>query len=112
MLSSVRALVLDTNFTTHGVAATLTLPNQDPVDTTVIWQATPLEEDRPTGTDFQRREPRRVLSLPRGVSSSLPRGSIIEAPDAFGGPVKAWRVDGLAAGDTSVWRVIVVQAGC
>lgn len=92
-----------------GVPATVTLPNEDPVETTGVWQATPLEEDRPVGPDYQRREQRRVLALPRDVLPSIPRGTIIEAPEVLNGPSRTWRSDGLARADLEFWHIVVVM---
>lgn len=103
---------VETVMTAFGVPAIVTLPNEYPLPpTTGIWSAFPLDDDRPVGTDFQRREPRRVFSLPRSVTASMPRGALIEAPEVLNGPVKTWRVDGLARPvDPEFWHVIVILA--
>jgi hypothetical protein len=111
-LGPLRALALDLTSSAHGVTATVTRPAPDnsPIVTRGIWITSPLGESRPYGTDLQRRDPRRVLALPRSAVSTLPRGSIVVAAEAPGGAVKVWRVDGL---DPTVvveqWRAIVIE---
>lgn len=109
-LGPLRTLVSDLNFRVHGVAATVTRPAPDntPVVTTGIWLSPPLEEPRAVGTDFQRREPRKVLALPRNVLSKVPRGTTVVAPEAIGGANKTWRVDGYDRVEGDHYRVIVV----
>ena len=113
---------LDPALTAFGVPATVTRPAPDnwPVATTAIWLPPLLEEPRPVGTDFQRREPRRLLSLPRAapgipgsvggdrVLSTMPRGTTIVAAERLGEAAKTWRVDGLERTEADEWRVIVV----
>jgi hypothetical protein len=106
-----RSLAFSLNLSAHGVDATVTRPAPDntPIVTTGIWLQ-PLEESRPYGTDFQRREPRRVLVLPRANVPTLPRGSAVVAPETRGGTPITWRVDGFdRAVDPDYWRAIVVQ---
>jgi len=94
-----------------GVDLTVTPPESGPVATQGVWDASPPVEERPYGTDLARREPRRILALPRtALPSSPPRGSVIEAPEAAGGPMKTWTVDGLDRAEWDCWRVIVKLA--
>jgi len=93
-----------------GVPATVTRPAPDntPVETTGVWVSS-LEEARPVGTDFQRRDPRRVMALPRDVLSTLPRGTMVVAAEELGGVVKTWKVDGLdRVVEADCWRGILV----
>src|SRR4051794_31886134 len=83
--------------TAFGLPITVTRPSPDdtPVTTTGVWLPIPIDEKRPIGTDFQRAEPRKVLSIPRDrVVKNVPRGSTVLAAEYAGGPVKTWRVDG------------------
>lgn len=90
-----------------GVDATVTPPGGEAMTTRAIWLS-PLEDDQPVGLDFKRREPRRVLAVPRSDVASAPRGTIITAPEALGGVTKTWRVDGLVqAVDPGHLRLIV-----
>jgi len=111
-LGPLRTLALEINLAAHGVSATVTRPAPDdtPVSTTGIWYTQPLDETRPFGTDFQRREPRRVMALPRADLSTLPRGTTIVAPETIGGTDKTWVVDGLERVEADTWRAIVRQA--
>lgn len=104
-LGSLRALALDVNFSAHGVPAIVTLSREDPITTRGIWLQ-PTTEDVPVG-DFTRREPRRVMALRRDEVPSVPRGTLIVAPEISGGPDKAWRADGMDRVDADHHRVIV-----
>lgn len=91
-----------------GLAATVTRPAPDntPIATTVIWLG--LEDDpQPYGRDFTRREPRRLLALPRADVATMPRGTTVAAPEVVGAASKTWRVDGLQAVDPDWWQVLV-----
>jgi len=100
-LGPLRTLALEINLAAHGVSATVTRPAPDdtPVSTTGIWYTQPLDETRPFGTDFQRRD-----------LSTLPRGTTIVAPETIGGTDKTWVVDGLERVEADTWRAIVRQA--
>jgi hypothetical protein len=106
-LGPLRALVLDLNFNAHGVNGTLTLPNEDPVDTRLIWLANDTEQV-PRNGGFGRAEPRRVLALRRDLVPAIPIGSRIVAPELSTGSDKVWKVDGMDRYDADHHRVIVV----
>lgn len=101
---------------TFGLPITVTRPDpyNDPVQTTGIWISTDhmgggLVEPRPYGTDFQRREPRRLLAVTRNDQlPTLPRGSSVVAPEYLGGPAKTWTVDGLEHVEADCWRALLV----
>lgn len=109
-LGPLRTLACEVIQAAHGVAATVTRPAPDgtPVSTTGLWLTTPLEELRPHGLDFQRREPRRVMALPRRTFDSVPRGSLVSAPERLDGTPTDWRVDGIDQQDADYIRVILV----
>lgn len=111
-LSSLRTLSLSLVMAAHGVSATVTRPAPDstPVSTTGLWLTTPQDEAQPYGVDISRRDPRRVLVLPRADLSSVPRGTSISAPEVLGGAAKTWRVDGIDQVQGDHWRVLVVPA--
>lgn len=108
-LGAVRALVLDLNFSVHGVLATVTRPAPDntPIETVGVWLP-PATEGFPTGADFQRREPQRVMALRRDEVPSVPRGTLIAAPEKGGDAVQVWRVDGFERYDADHHRVLVI----
>lgn len=98
--------------TVMGVPAVITrpVPDDQSVETTVVWQDHPTDESRPFGAEISRREPRRTLAVPRSALSSLPKGSVIVAAERFGGTTKTWVVDGLdTALDPDAFRVFVKQ---
>jgi hypothetical protein len=93
------------------VVVTRPEPGSQPVSTTGIW-IVPLIEDRPIATDLSRREPRRVLAIPR--NSAVPemvRSTVINAAEYAGGTAQNWRVDGIEQPiEVDCIRVIVVPA--
>jgi len=95
-LGPLRALALDLNTGAFGVAATVTRPFPDdtPIVTRGVWVTAPLEETQPFGTDFKRRDPRRVFAVSKATVPTLPRGTTVIAPLPEGGADKTWRVDG------------------
>lgn len=117
-LGPLRALALELNLGAHGVAATVTRPAPD--DTAIVtrglWITTPLDEPRAYGTDFQRREARRVLTLPRAMVGSIagvptmPRGTIVVAPDKQGDvTTRRYMVDEIDRTEADHWRVVLVK---
>jgi hypothetical protein len=99
-------------FATIGVPITIARPEPDsaPIATTGIWMVQPPEEHRPFGTDFQRREPRRLMAIRRipGLET-FPRGTVITAPELQGGTATDWRVDGFSKPvETDEYRVHLV----
>lgn len=93
-----------------GVAITVTVPpfEDDPVATTGVW-VTSITQDVPFGTDFQRRERRRVLTMALSSAlASVPRGSVVYAPEFAGGTVLRWRVDGFEVQEADHVRAVLV----
>jgi len=112
-LGTVRALAASLTSQVLGVVATVTRPAPDdtPVVTTGIWYVAPLEEAQPFGVDFSRREPRRILAVPRRTfPQGLPRGTVILAPETTDGTVLTWTVDGVERIDPDFVRLVLVQA--
>lgn len=95
-----------------GVSATVTrpFPDETPVATTAAWVPAPAE-GQPYGTDLRKIDGRRVLALPRDAAlPTLPRGSLIAAPEQADGEMLTWRIDEhLAPSDIDEWRVWVTQ---
>lgn len=95
-LGPLRTLALDLTTSAFGVAATVTRPAPDntPIVTRGIWVTTALDETQPYGTDFKRRDPRRVFAVSKAAVPTLPRGTTVVAPLPEGGADHTWRVDG------------------
>lgn len=108
-LGPLRALTLDLSLTWHGVDVVVTRPSPDdvPISTRGIWLTT-LTEDVPSGPTLQRREPTRTMALSRAIVSSVPRGTLIEAPEKSGDPVQTWRVDTIERLEADHVRVVVM----
>jgi hypothetical protein len=107
-LSAIRSLVLEVNQLAHGVDVVVTrpAPDNDPIETRGIW-LTPLTEDVPIGMDFQRREPIRVIALSRLAVPTVPRGTVIVAPEKAGDDDEEWLVDGVERVEADHSRVTV-----
>lgn len=97
-VDALRAHAQTVMFATIGVPILVLRPEVGAVavETRGVWTAAPLDEQRPTGTDWSRHEPRRVLVIPRGGDvPELIRGTQILAAETQGGTEKNWRVDGI-----------------
>jgi hypothetical protein len=102
---------LDAPLSAFGEAATVTrpAPNDTAISTSVIWHG-PADEPQPYGHDLARRDPRRVMTIPRSDVAEAPKGTLIDAAELDGGPVKRWMVDGYAhTVDPEFHRVFVVR---
>jgi hypothetical protein len=110
-----RAGVLDRNFKTFAVDATVTRPAPDdtPIETLredgggLLW-LTPTTEDAPESQVFARRERRRVAAFLKRDVPTCPIGTAIAAPDERGGDPGGWRVDGFVLDEAEHMRVSVV----
>jgi hypothetical protein len=92
-----------------GVPATVTrpAPEDTPIETTGVWVSPTLME-MPVGMDLQRAERRRIFSLRRDAVPTVPRGTLIEAPERESDAVLRWRVNGIEMADADHVRVIVI----
>jgi len=101
-------------FTVFGVPATVTRPASAPILTTGIW--VPMAAvDSPDGADFGRRETQRVMAFRRETQRvmafrrddvpTIPKGTIVLAPDVTGGPVLRFVVDGPEHADREIHQV-------
>lgn len=95
-LGALRKLTTELNFVAHGVPATVTRGNNDPVETKAIW-ARPLFEDQPIGSEFSQREPRRIMAFSRAEFETIERGTIVSAPEQMGETAVDWQADGIFA---------------
>ncbi len=92
-----------------GVAATVAVPDGDPVETRILWQP-PVTEEYPTGTEYRRATPRRRMAISLADVPKVPRGTVIIAPETTGGAEARWSVDETERVDGDHHRVIVVSA--
>jgi hypothetical protein len=110
-LGPLRTLALNLNLSAHVVAATVTrpLPDNTPISTRGLWLR-PADDSQPFGTDLRRHDPRRVLVLPRAAVPTLPRGTVVEAPEFGSDAIVSWRVDGIdQVAEADHWRALVVR---
>jgi hypothetical protein len=110
-LGALRALANELSLDAFGLPVTVTVPNGVAVTTTGFWSQ-PLAETMPFGNDLSRRDPRKVLVLPRTTTlDAVPRGSVILAAEEESGTVQTWKADGIDGQVTSTWQRIVVIRG-
>ncbi len=98
---------LDAPIGAFGLSVTVTPPYEATVQTYGIWHGS-LFEDAPVGQELTRRDPRRVMSLPRADIADVPRGSLVVAPEMEGEASKNWRVDGIEKTESDHVRVILI----
>lgn len=97
-MEGLRALVTAVNFDVHGVPATVTLPASqadpipEPITARVVW-VDPTTEAVPGSGDYRRSDQRKVMAISRAEVPAVPRGTIVEAPEAEGDTPALWRVD-------------------
>lgn len=106
---SVRSLALGIEFDVLGLPATVTRPYPDdtPIATRVVW-VLPATDGMPTGIELQRQEARRVMAIRLEDVPTVPRGTIVEAPEVGGADDQRWRVEGPDRVEADHVRVIVV----
>jgi hypothetical protein len=93
-----------------GLEGTVTRPAPDdaPINATVVWLPVAMG-DVPSGMTSSRREKVCMLSVSREEVPSLPRGSIVEAPEVRDGDVKTWKVDATDLSDAEHIRALVIE---
>lgn len=90
-----------------AVPATVTPPGAVAIETRGAW-VTSRTESQPGFSDFSRRAAVRVFALDRAAVPSVPKGTLILAPETDGGVVQRWRVDGVEVLEADCMRVVVV----
>lgn len=110
-LVGLRTIVLDVNFSTHGVPATVTRPAPDdtPIDTRVIWMVAGSEQ-LPSGAGFGRVGPTQLLALRRDEVPTVPIGTVILAPPPGSTVAVGWVVDGIDVVDGDHVHANVLRA--
>lgn len=93
-LGPLQRLATDLAYDAHAVAAVLYLPDgSPPIKAEGNWLQS-IEDEPPTGREYNTREPRRIMALKRSaVPTQLPRGTIIDAPELIDGTPRRWQVD-------------------
>jgi hypothetical protein len=110
-LAALRGVVLEVNFSTHGVAAQVTRPAPDDtvIVTTVIW-LTAGSEQLPRGAGFGRVGPTHLMAVRLDAVPTVPIGTVIMAAPPTGGTAMGWKVDGIAAVLADHVQVHVIRA--
>lgn len=96
-------------FDAFSVPATVTPPDAVAIETRGVW-VTSTTESRPGFGDLSKREQIRVLALKRVDVPTVPRKTLIEAPETEAGAVLRWRVDGFETLEADCIRCVVVPA--
>lgn len=107
-LDPLRELVADKSAALLGVTATVEIPYEDPITTTITW-GPEFPEEQPVGREYERREPKRVMAIRRSVVPEIPRETVITAAQSVGETAKEWQVDGIDRVTRSHFHVIVSQ---
>lgn len=104
------ALVQRLNLAVHGVALTMTFPDGGAsVPAVGIWHPA-LDDGQPFGTDFSRRDPRRLLEVAlTSTVPGVPRGTTIRAQERDGGATHTYIADGLAQPDDPLRAYVIVR---
>jgi hypothetical protein len=89
-----------------SVPATVTPPGGAPISTKAIMDP-PVMEETPSA-EFQRTNARRILSLPREDVATVPRGTLIVAPEMLGEANQTWRVDSIERIEPDHYRVCII----
>jgi hypothetical protein len=105
--AAVRDLTLEINLAIFGVDITVTVAGTDPVVTRGLWQTWQTDE-APQGASFGRREPLRVLAIPKSAVASVARGTLVTAPERDGEDDQFWLVDTVQSMQVDHWRVVLV----
>lgn len=107
---ALRGRVLAANLAAFGVAVTVQWPEPyaTQVATTGVWIHT-FAEGAPVGGVVNRREPRRLMALPKSAVPTLPLKTLIVAPDTDGVTLRGWRVDAYEDADADHYRVVLVR---
>lgn len=92
-----------------GVPATVTLPDADPIETTVVWTE-PGGDLAPGGMNAPRiHSAARLLAIAKSDVPQLPLRTIIVAPEELDGEDLTWMVDGIERVEHDHVRAKVVR---
>jgi hypothetical protein len=103
-----RALVLETSFAVHGVDITVKrpAPDNDPIDTRGIWLR-PLHQEAVPYGNLHKRDPHRILMIPRSDVPTMREGTLVEAPDEAGVD-RRWRVETHDLTEADYWQLVLL----
>lgn len=88
-----------------GVAGVVTRPDEDPIDTTVVWD--PRVPELVPGGEFMRADRPRVVAINRDEVPTLKVGTVIEAPEREGDTSRRWVVTDIDQQDVDHHRAFV-----
>lgn len=93
-----------------GVPATVTRPAPDnaPITTSIAWVNTTTDA-LPAGIDLQRAEHMKLMSISLIDVPSVPRNTVVVAPEIKGGEDKTWQVESTIARTFDEVRVLVLE---
>lgn len=110
-LAALRGLVLEVNFSAHGVPAQITRPAPDDtvIPTSVIWVPTE-NQQLPAGAGFGRVGPTHLMAIRLDEVATVPTGTVVLAPEPGATTAVGWKVDGIAAYNAYYVLALVVRA--
>lgn len=93
-----------------GVAGVIRRPEPDstPIDSVVVWLTHQSLLTPDQGMRIGRREPSRTACISRVDVPTVPRGTILEAPEFEGADVRRWKVEALEAEEYDHVRARVI----
>lgn len=99
---------MDLILSAFGVPATVTRPHPDdtPLAATLVWVSPEAAGVPASDAPLTRVDPKRFAALSYAQVPTVPRKTVILAPETLGGLVRAWLVDGTTR--VEVDHVIVV----
>lgn len=106
-------VTVDPIFAAFAVEATVTRPNEAPIETEAVWMPTSHNSQFALGEidnhhlEIMRTVRRRVIALRVDEVPAAPVGTLIEAPEASGAPVQSWLVDEIGYVENDLLRVFV-----
>ncbi|MDP3720770.1 MAG: hypothetical protein Q8T13_23660 [Acidobacteriota bacterium] len=95
-----------------GVPAVVTRPtpaDTTPIETTVTW-VNASTDGNPVGFDLSRSEHMKLMVLRRDKVPTVPKGTLVSAPEQAGEAAKLWKVDSTIGIEFDQTRVLVVEA--
>lgn len=91
-----------------GVPATVTRPGLAPITTTVAW-VNDQTDGMPGGMDLQRSEHLKLMAISLSDVPTVPKKTVIVAPEIKGGANKNWQVDSTVGRKFDEVRVLVLE---
>lgn len=93
----------------NSVPVVVTRTTGERVSTSAFW-LTEQVPTQPFGSDLSKRDPRRILVVPRSAVPTAERGTTIDAAEYEGGQVRRWKYDSTERVEFDAIRMFVTLA--